>query len=236
MASWQIRYEADVAVLSFDDGKANVLLVPEFKDLERALDELAASKALAVVMTGRDGFFSAGLNLKVFSTLPIAQKREVVEAMGSAVLKLFLFSKPVVAAVSGHGLGGGAMFGLACDVRLFAEGPFKFGLNEVPAGLLVPSYAIELAAAALPASQLTEMVIHGKTVSPQGALEMGLAEAVYPPETLLSAAIARAIELTGISGTGYAMTKRLVRGPAAASSRAKLPGELDVLSQMLSGT
>ncbi len=233
MATWQVRYEAQVAIVSLDDGKANALLVPEFEGLERALDEVEASKTLAMVLTGRAGFFSAGLNLKVLGTLPLEGKKALVAAMGSAVLKLFLFSKPVVAAVSGHALGGGAMFGLASDVRLFADGPFRFGLNEVPAGLFVPSYAIELAAAALPASRLTEMVIHGRVVTPPEALALGLAEKVCPPEELLSAAVARATALTDIAGTGYATTKRLVRGPAAASARARLPAELDALAAML---
>ena len=235
MATWQVRHEADIAVLSLDDGKANALLVPEFQGLEKALDEIEASRSLSVVLLGRQGFFSAGLNLKVLATLPIDQKRELVAAMGSAVLKLFLYPKPVVAAVSGHALGGGAMFGLACDVRLFAEGPFRFGLNEVPAGMFVPSYAIELAAAALPASRMTEMVVHGKVVNPAEALSLGLAEAVHPPEALLPAAVARAQALSELAGTGYAMTKRLVRGPAADSARAKVPAELEALAQMLDG-
>jgi len=235
MATWQVRHEAEIAIVSLDDGKANALLVPEFQGLEKALDEIEASRALSVVLTGRLGFFSAGLNLKVLATLPIEGKRELVAAMGSAVLKLFLFPKPVVAAVTGHALGGGAMLGLASDVRLFAEGPFRFGLNEVPAGMFVPSYAIELAAAALPANLMTQMVVHGKVVSPAEALALGLAEAVHPPEALLSAAVARANVLSQLSGSGYAMTKKLVRGPAAESARSKVPEELEALAQMLDG-
>ncbi len=235
MATWEIRREGDVAVLSLDDGKANALLVPEFNGLEKALDDLEKSSALAVVLIGRTGFFSAGLNIKVLSTLPLEGKRELVGAMGSAVLKLFLFSKPVVAAVSGHALGGGAMFGFASDVRLFAQGAFRFGLNEVPIGMFVPSYAVELAAAALPASRMTEMVVHGRVVTPDEALAMGIAESVHPPDQLLAASVARAKVLSEISGTGYATTKRLVRGAAADTARAKIPTELGALAQMLEG-
>ncbi len=233
MAAWQVRYEAQLAIVSLDDGKANALLVPDFESLEKALDEVEASKALAMVLTGRAGFFSAGLNLKVLGTLPLEGKRALVEAMGHAALKLFLFSKPVVAAVSGHALGGGAMLGLAADVRLFADGPFRFGLNEVPAGMFVPSYAIELAAAALPASRMTEFVVHGRVVSPAEALAIGLTEKVCPPEALLAAAVARATALTDLSGIGYATTKRLVRGPTASLARARLPEELDSLAALL---
>src|SRR5213075_2654947 len=109
MAHWKIDREGEVAIVSLDDGKANALLVPEFQGLEAALDEVQKSNALSVVLTGRPGFFSAGLNLKALGAMSLEQKKELVAAMGSAVLKLFLFPKPIVAAVSGHALGGGAM-------------------------------------------------------------------------------------------------------------------------------
>jgi enoyl-CoA hydratase len=183
---------------------------------------------------GRPGYFSAGLNLKAVGVMSTEEKKAVTAAMGSAVLKLFLFSKPVVAAVSGHALGGGAMFALACDTRIFADGSFKFGLNEVQLGLFVPSYAIELAVSAVSASRLTDMVVHGRIVSPMEALSMHVAEAVHSPEALLHAALIRARDLAKLSGPGYATTKRLVRGAGADRAWAKLPLELAELSKLMS--
>lgn len=235
MAQWQIERAGDVAIVSLDDGKANALLVPEFQDLEGALDEVAASSALSVVLTGRPGYFSAGLNVKALATLSLHEKKAVVAAMGSAVLKLFLFPKPVVAAVSGHALGGGAMLALAADTRLFADGTFRFGLNEVPIGLFVPSYAIELARACVSASRLTDLVAHGRVLSPMEALSMHVAEAVHSPEALRAAALMVARDLGKLSGTGYAITKRLLREPGAEAARARIPAELEVLAQMMGG-
>ncbi len=233
MGEWTVRREGAVAVVQLDDGKANAHTVPEFKSLEAALDEVERSQALAAVLTGRAGFFSAGLNLKALAAMSLEEKRELVAAMGSAVLKLMLFPKPLVAAVSGHALGAGAMFGLGCDVRLFADGPFKFGLNEVPAGMFVPTFAVELARTSMPSHRLTELVVHGRTLSPPEALAEGVAEAVHAPEKLLEAALLRADGLTNLTGSGYALTKRLVRGPSAEVARAHLPGELDELARLL---
>lgn len=233
MALWQVTYDGDIAVISLDDGKANSVLTAEFTGLEGALDAVVTSPARAAVLTGRPGFFSAGLDLKRLPALSLEEKREVVRSMGSAVLKLFLLPKPVVAAVSGHALGAGAMFALACDVRVFAEGPFKFGLNEVPSGFFVPSFAVELARAAVSASRLTELVVHGRVLSPHEALSMHVAENLHAPESLLTAALMQARHLATFSGSGYALTKRLVRGPAAESARATLPGELDELARLL---
>lgn len=235
MASWQVTYDADVAIVSFDDGKANVVLEPELASLSAALDEVVASSASCAVLTGRPGSLSAGLNVKALPALSMDEKKSVVRAMCEAVLKLFLLPKPVVAAVSGHALGAGAMFALACDLRVFAEGPFKFGLNEVPAGLFVPSFAIETARAAVSASRLTELVVHGRVLTPQEALSMHVAETVHAPESLMAAALMHARHLSALTGSGYALTKRLVRGPGADAARASLPGELDELARMLDG-
>lgn len=235
MAAWKIERNGEVAVISLDDGKANTVLVPEFEGLEAALDTVEKSDALAVVLTGRPGFFSAGLNLKVLSTLSVDEKKAVTAAMGAAVLKLFLFPKPVVAAVSGHALGAGAMFALGADTRIFADGSFKFGLNEVQVGLFVPSYAIVLAESAVSASRLTDLVVHGRILSPMEALSMHVAEAVHSPEALLPAALIRARGLAALSGTGYAMTKRLMREEAAERARAKIPGELAELARLMGG-
>jgi enoyl-CoA hydratase len=233
MADWTIERIDDVAVLTRDDGKANTVLSPDFRALEAALDEVEQSGARALVLAGRPGFFSAGLNLKALGALDLQGKQTLVADMGSAVLKLFLFPRPVVAAVGGHALGAGAMFALAADVRVFGDGPFKFGLNEVPAGLFVPSYAIELAAAAVSASRLTELVAHGRVLSPMEALTMHVAEAVHSTEALRTAALLRARSLAPLGGPGYATTKRLLRGPAVERARARLPAELAQLAAML---
>ncbi|MDP3236740.1 MAG: enoyl-CoA hydratase-related protein [Myxococcales bacterium] len=235
MAQWHVTYDGDVALVALDDGKANAVLTPEFEGLVAALDEVVASRALSVVLTGRPGYLSAGLNLKQLPSLSMEEKKDVVRAMGTAVLKLFLLPKPVVAAVSGHALGAGAMFALAADLRVFAEGPFKFGLNEVPAGLFVPSFGVELARAAISTSRLTELVVHGRVLTPQEALSMHVAENVHAPESLLAAAMMHARHLAGFSGAGYALTKRLVRGAAAEKALASLPGELDELARMMDG-
>ncbi len=229
MNPWTWKHVGDVAVLTLDDGRANAVTRDEFKALEAALKEIEQSDARAVVLTGRQGYFSAGLNLKKMQTSPMSEIVTWVAAMGEAVLSLFLFPKPVVAAVNGHALGAGAMFALASDVRIFARVESKFGLNEVPAGLFVPSYAIELARASAPAECITELCIHGRVLSPIEAASLKIAESVCTPETLLDNAIQRASSLGALSGFGYAKTKQLVRGPAAQSARALMPQEIEAL-------
>ncbi|MBS1151153.1 MAG: Enoyl-CoA hydratase/isomerase [Myxococcaceae bacterium] len=233
MGQWIIKREGPVAVLSMDDGKANALTMSEFEGLSRALAEIAASDAGAMVLTGRPGYFTAGLNLKVLPTLATAELEKLITKFGEVTLELLLFPKPVVAAVSGHALGAGGIFAFASDVRLFAEGPFKFGLNEVPGGLFVPTFGIVSAKVTAASEQLTGLIMHGQVFGPAEALSRKIAESLHAPDALLPAAIARATGLADLGGHGYALTKKLLRGPLAEEARRALPSEVAELGTAL---
>lgn len=235
MGQWQIQREGAVAVLSMDDGKANALTMPEFEGLSRSLAELEKSDCTAVVLTGRPGYFTAGLNLKVLPTLETPALEALITKFGEVVVELMMFPKPVVAAVSGHALGAGAIFAYASDVRIFAEGAFKIGLNEVPGGLFVPTFGIVTAKLALPAPLLTQMVMHGRVFGPAEALQLGIAESLVAPDALRATALARAATLGELGGQGYALTKKLLRGPLADEAKRNLAAEVGQLGAALGG-
>ena len=233
MGEYTVREEGGIAVLQMDDGKANALTLAEFNSLGAALEKIRKSPAAAVVLTGRAGYFTAGLNLKVMPTLSPRELAAMIERFGEVSTDLFTFEKPIVAAVSGHALGAGAIFAFASDVRLFAEGPFKFGLNEVPAGLFVPTFGVELARAAVPVEHQTELILHGRVISPTEAKQMRIAESLHAPEQLFAAAMARAQQLAELGGDGYAATKRNLRGVAARHVRDRILIEVEQLGRAL---
>lgn len=228
-----ITREGSVAVLAMDDGKANAFTMPEFEGLSRSLKELEQSDCTAVVLTGRPGYFTAGLNLKVLPTLSTPDLEKLITKFGEVVVELMMFPKPVVAAVSGHALGAGAIFAYASDVRICADGAFKIGLNEVPGGLFVPTFGIVTAKLAMPMPLLTTMVMHGRVFGPADALQLGIVEAVVAPDALRAAAIARAAALGELGGHGYALTKTLLRGPLAEEAKRNLPAEVAQLGTAL---
>jgi len=234
MEKWTVREEAGVAIVQLDDGKANTLTLAEFDGMRAAFDQARRSSAQAVLFTGRPGYFSAGLNLKVMPTLELSELMMTMTRFGEVVAELFLFEKPVVAAVTGHALGGGAIFGFASDVRLFAEGPFKYGLNEVAGGLVLPAFGMEVARSCVPTEHLLEVALHAKVMNPQEALKLRIAESVHPPEQLFAVALARAQMLAELGGQAYAKTKLALRGEAEKIIRARLPLEVESFSKMLS--
>jgi enoyl-CoA hydratase len=224
-----LRNDGEVAIITLDDGKANALALAEFAALNAALDEVERSHARACVVAGRPGVFSAGFNLKVMPGLPVDEKRAWLQALAQTSVRIWLFPVPVVAAVSGHAVAAGALLALACEVRLFAAGLFRFAVNEVPLGLYAPTFAIELVRAAAPAHQVPHIILHGAEISPPEALAIGIAEALHPPEGLLLAAAARARELSALAGPGYALTKQTLHGERVRHALIRFDDELPQL-------
>lgn len=233
-APFTVTREGPVAVLTHDDGKANTFVQATFEALLQSLEEIKQSDATAVLYRGRPGYFSAGLNLKVLPQLSHEQFVALLEAFGRAVLEVFLFPKPVVAEVTGHAIGAGAMFVFAADARCFADAPLKFGLNEVPNGMPVPGFGVEVARAATRMSDQLELIAHGRMLSSQEALELRVAQTVSPDPH--AEALAKATELSNLPSGPYAVTKRNLRGPLAESVRATLSSEANAFVAALSGS
>ena len=235
MGEWVVKREGRIAVVSMDDGKANALSLPEFDSLSRALKEVRASDAAAMVLTGRAGFFSAGLNLKVLPMLEVPDLMKVLLRFGQVVGdELPLMPMPTVAAVTGHAIAAGAMLALGCDARILARGAFKFGLNEVPGGLPIPAFGVELMRMAAAPRDLFKLTVQGVMLPPDEVLAHGLCDAVLEPAEVLPAALARAEALAELPLSAYAATKLNVRGPNVAYARARLEPEMQALGGAMS--
>ena len=131
-----IRRVDDVAVLEFDDGKANALGNDTIDALLAALDEVDGN-ADAVVLAGRPGRFSAGFDLKVMGSGPEAAQAMLARGV-DLFLRLYLYPRPVVAACTGHAIAAGAIILMSCDLRVGTRGEFKIGLPEVTIGMPLP--------------------------------------------------------------------------------------------------
>ena len=96
----------------------------------RVADELASDPPAAVVLTGREGFFSAGLDLKVAPTLDADGQRGLVEGINAIFAGWYGFPRPVVAAVNGHAIAGGFILALCADYRVGSTNG-KYGVTEL---------------------------------------------------------------------------------------------------------
>ncbi len=219
-----------VARITLDDGKVNAMTFAFFAALNAALDRVERERPGALVLAGRAGVFSAGLNLKVLPTLPPDELGRTMLAFGRTMLRVFTFPIPTVAAVSGHAIAGGAMLAFACDLRVMAEGPFRLHLNEVAIGLPLPTWAIMLAHAAVPPRFHTEAILHARAYSPDEALERHLVHAVARPAGRVAEdAHAAAAPLAALDQKAYSISKARHRAMAVEWATARLESEIGAL-------
>jgi enoyl-CoA hydratase/carnithine racemase len=87
--------------LTLDDGKANAMQLDWCNQLNQVLDEVERDNCHALVIEGRPGFFSGGLDLKVLPLLPPDELRKTTEHFVNTMRRLFLFPKPVIGASAG---------------------------------------------------------------------------------------------------------------------------------------
>jgi enoyl-CoA hydratase len=202
--------EDGVAVLRFDDGKANVLSHAAIDAFEAALDR-ATDEARAVCIVGREGKLCAGFDLAVMTGEPEGV-RHLVSRGAELLMRIYLHPQPVVVAVTGHAVAAGALLALACDVRIGADVPAKIGLNETSIGMPLPQFAAELARDRLTPTTLTRATLTAEIYDPAGAVEVGYLDRVVPADEVIEAAIAEAIRLSAYRPGAYARTKEVLRG------------------------
>lgn len=219
-----LTHDGPVAVLTLDDGKANALRPDLVDALDAALDE--AERAGAVVLAGRPGFFSGGLDLKALPTLSRADQRAFFLRFGEVLTRLALCPRPLVGAITGHAIAGGALLALATDVR-FGSAEARFGLTEVPLGLPLPGFGVELVRQAVAAPWLVEVALHGRVYTHAEAAGRHLFEAALAPEAVLPAAMERARALAAIPVPSFTITRRRLREAPMTAALAALEGEID---------
>ncbi|MFZ5480751.1 MAG: enoyl-CoA hydratase-related protein [Myxococcota bacterium] len=232
MPELTLARDGDVAILTLDDGKANALRPSNLAALDAALTEALAARALCV--RGRAGFFCAGFDLKAMPGLDRARKHDLLALFSRVMHRIATYPRPTVAAVGGHAFGGGALLALACDVRLAADGPFRFATNEVAIGVPMPTLGVEICRSALAGAALVETLMHGRVWTLPEARDRGVVEALHADVDV--AALVRAQALAKLPGEAYAATKARTTGAAmdaaAKAMEAELPAFVDAFEAM----
>ena len=216
--------EGRIATITIDDGKVNAFSIPMLESLHSALDRAERDEAI-VIVTGREGYFSAGFDLKVFSEQP----DRIVEmlTLGATLCERVLaFPTPVLVACSGHAIAAGSFLPLCADRRIGVDGPFRIGLNEVKIGLTVPLFVIELARQRLAPAHFDQAVLNSRMYEPAGAVDAGFLDRVVAADGLAAAAREAAAELAELDPTAYKATKARSRATAIEATRKAIDEEL----------
>ncbi len=199
-----------IAIMKIDRPPANAMSLELLDDIVAGLGAVELDPPRALVLTGREGFFSAGVDLKAVPGYGPDQQRRMVEGINEMALATYALPCPVVAAVSGHAIAGGLVLALCADLRVAARGG-SYGLTEVKVGVAYPQAAIGVVRAELTASAARFLALGNALVDADECVRLGVFdEALEPPEVL-----PRALELAGTLASfpaeTYALTKRELR-------------------------
>jgi enoyl-CoA hydratase len=203
------RLRDSVATITMDDGKVNVLSPAMFSELAAALGRAAADRAV-VVLTGREGIFSAGFDLAILRAGGVASA-DLLRAGFDLAARLLAFPTPVVVACPGHAVAMGAFLLLSGDYRIGTRGPYKLTANEVAIGMTVPRAAVEICRQRLNPACFGRAVGLAEVFSPDDAVAAGFLDRVVPAAELAQAAAAVAADLASLDLDAHAATKLRAR-------------------------
>lgn len=195
--------------------KRNALNDALINDIAYQLADAAVSEDVRVVLLRAEGpDFCAGADLESLERIaagadPAANLADA-ESLGDLLVQMRRHPTPIVAAVHGHALAGGAGLATACDIVLAREDAV-FGYPEVHLGF-VPAMVMALLRRAVGEKVAFELVVRGDRMGAEEALGLGLVNRVIPAGEWEEGVASYAADLAGRSATAVALIKRLLYG------------------------
>jgi len=201
-----------LAIITLNRGKSNSLNREMVTELSDMLQNIASDANIgAAIITGKDNFFSAGLDLIELYNYNEEEAKSFWNLFLDFVAKITAFKKPLIAAINGHSPAGGCVIALACDARIMAEGKYIIGLNEVPVGIIVPNSIFELYSFWLGKANATRSLLEGKLFNPEEAVAIGLVDEAVKQEGILTAAERKARKYMAFEQNTWSQSKINIR-------------------------
>lgn len=169
------------------EAKLNALNQMVFNELETVMSEVASNESVRVIIITGAGekSFVAGADISQFPTMSPAEALEF-SRRGQAVFSLIeTCTKPVLAAINGFALGGGCELALACHLRFAAENAM-FGQPEVKLGVIAGYGGTQRLPRLIGKGQALDLLLSGRMVNAEEALQMGLINRIFPADELMS--------------------------------------------------
>jgi enoyl-CoA hydratase/carnithine racemase len=219
----------------------NSLSLELISEMGRALDDVLAAGARALIVTGAGRAFCAGAHLRYFAS---ADPRigdgafELRDCYLSRIADLFdrmeAAPLPVIAAINGYALGGGCEMSLACDFRLMARDA-KIGLPEVRIGALAGAGGVQKLHRLVGRGKAMEWILLGAHVGAEEALAHGLVGAVHAADDLIPAALDLARRFRTLGPRAVAQSKAALLACGDADSRTARGIGLEALALLIGG-
>ncbi|MDY7089659.1 MAG: enoyl-CoA hydratase-related protein [Actinomycetota bacterium] len=234
MTFLNVDVAAGVATVVIDRPPANAVdpaLIDEFLTVVPALT--GDPSVRVIVLTGVGRFFIAGADIAVMRDLSLAnhvRMRRWIEVQRL----LELAPKPVIAALNGHTLGGGAELSLACDLRLAAESA-TIGFPEMQLGLFPGAGGSQRLPRLLGLHRAKLLMIEGRRLPAAEALSLGLVDEVLPDAGFAEAVAARAAAWAAKPTATIGLLKNSMLKGAPLDMEGAMAVEWEAVQQVIAG-
>lgn len=205
-----LEREDGVGVIKLNNPPANAYDHQVMKELDDAIYQVRFDAEIKVVVltSGLPRFFSAGANVAALKAMN-AQERAAFDLHAHEVLsKIERTPKIVIAAISGHCLGGGLEIALACDLRFMVETDARIGLTEANLGVIPGTGGTQRLPRLIGLAKAIDAMVTGAALEPARALELGIVNRLFSADQLLPESMAYA--------------KKVASGPSFAAGMIKL--------------
>ncbi len=205
--------------MTVDRPPANAMDVDLLAELGDALAAVAADPPRALILAGREGFFSGGADLKAVTSYGPDERRQMVQGINRMVIETYALRCPVVAAVTGHAIAGGLVLALCADYRI-ASTAGRYGLTEIKVGVPYPQAAMIAVRSELAPHAARRLAFGNWLIEADQCVELGVFDEVLAANAVLDRAIEVAAELGSMPADIYAMTKAGLRGDTVVRMKA----------------
>jgi enoyl-CoA hydratase/carnithine racemase len=205
-----------VRELRLDRPPANALAPDLIAALREAVETAPGAGARAIVLSGKPGRFSGGLDVPLLLTLDRAALAEVWRDLYGLLRALAASPIPIAAALTGHAPAGGTVLALYCDWRVMAEGEWRVGLNEVQVGLALPPVIFAALKRQVGPRQAERLATAGLLLSPEEAERAGLVDELAPAERVVERAVEWCQSLLALPPEAMALTRKAARADLVA--------------------
>jgi enoyl-CoA hydratase/3-hydroxyacyl-CoA dehydrogenase len=198
-----------VAIAWLANGQMNSISPQVVEDLEKVWAKVKGAGVRALVIASSNPFlYSAGADIKAFTTMDEASGAKLIEAAHALFSELGRDGVATIAAVNGLAFGGGCELAMACDVRIAARSAI-FGQPEVKLGIIPGFGGTQRLPRLVGTNKALEMNLVGDPILADEAFELGLVNRLVDDHELLDTALSWARKLAGQAPVAVAQIKRV---------------------------
>ncbi len=187
----ELTIEKEIAWLFMKRAPGNELNVEFLQELVQAHRDLGQDEQVKAVILASHlpKCFCNGMDIAYIASHNLQERKELFLLFLRALKELYSFPKPHLSLIEGHAIAGGAFLALISDFRFMQDKQARYAFSEVAIALSIPKALLPLLRSVVAEQALRKVAMQAYFFRPKEALEIGLVDAVYPPEQAQKAAL-----------------------------------------------